>query len=118
VHGGPQVDLAFSISAQQRGEVFVSEGLGGNVPAGFRWVHHLVAKGHVIGLLVFGRFCTYVSFCRSLNLSEKFFASSVSFVEELLTQRWGSGNVMSEFYRFLKMFGDLQNPCHVIVVGP
>jgi len=50
-------------------------------------VHHLVAKGHVISLLVFGRFCTYVSFCRLLNLTKKFFASGVGFVEELLTQR-------------------------------
>jgi len=34
--------------------------------------------------LVFGRFCTYVSFCKLLNLSKKFFASGVGFVEKLL----------------------------------
>jgi len=77
-----------------------------------------VAKGHVVGLLVFGRFCTYVSFCRSLNLSDEFFASGVGFVEELLTQRWGSGNGISAVYRILKTFVDLHNSCHDIVVGP
>jgi len=61
--------------------------LGGNVSVGFRCVHHLVAKCHVVGMLVFGRFYTYVSLCRSLNLSEEFLASGVRFVEELLAQR-------------------------------
>ena len=77
-----------------------------------------MAEDHVVSLLVFGRFCTYVSFCGSLNLGEEFLASGVRFVEELLAQRWGSGNGTSEVWRFLKKFGDLHNPCRVIVVGP
>ena len=117
VHGGHQVALALFITAYQSYEVFVSKVLGGNVTVGFHWVHHVVVKDHVVSLLVFGRFYTYVSFCRSLNFSEEFLASGVRFVEELLAQRWGSGNGTSQVYRFFKTFGDLHNPCHVIVVG-
>ena len=76
-----------------------------------------MAKSHVVSLLVFGRFFTYVSFCGSLNLGEEFLASSVHFVEKLFAQRWDSGNGTYEVWRFLKTFGDLHSPCHVIVVG-
>ena len=68
-----------------------------------------MAKGHVVGLLVFGRIFTCVSCCRSLDLSEEFFANSLCFVEELLAQRWASGNGTSEVWRFLKTFGDLHD---------
>jgi len=37
-----------------------------------------VAKGHVVGLLVFGRIFTCVSFCRSLDLGEEFFAGLIT----------------------------------------
>ena len=40
------------------------------------------------------------------------------FVEKLLAQRWGFGNGTSEVWRFLKTFGNLHNPCHLIVFGP
>ena len=46
--------IFFFPSPRSREEVFVSKVVGGNVPVGFRRVHHLVAKGHVVGLLVFG----------------------------------------------------------------
>ena len=54
---------SFFLSPRSREEVFVSEVVGCNVLVGFCLVRHLVAKGHVVGLLVFGRFlfCTYVS---------------------------------------------------------
>ena len=78
-------------------KVFVSKVVGGNVPVGCRRLHHLAAKGHVVDLLVVGRFCTYVSFCGLLNLGEEFLASGVRFVEKLLAQRWNSGNGTSEF---------------------
>ena len=77
-----------------------------------------MAKSHVVSLLVSAGSAPTSVFCRSLNLSEEFLASSVRFVEELLAQRWGSGNGMSEICCFFKTFGDLHNPCHVIVVGP
>ena len=73
-----------------------------NVPVGIRRVHHLVNKGHVVSLLVFGRIFTCVSFCRSLNLSEEFLASGLRFVGELLAQRLCSGNGTSEVWRFFE----------------
>jgi len=43
-----------------------------------------VTKGHVVGLLVFGKLsqCTCVSFRGSLNLGEEFLAGGVHFVED------------------------------------
>ena len=68
--------------------------------------------------LVFGRIFACVSFCRSLDLGKEFFANNLRFVEELLAQRWDSGNGTSEVWRFLKTFGDLYNPCHLIIGDP
>ena len=45
-----------------RGEV--CKVVGGNVPVGCRRVHHLVAKGHVVSLLIVNRIFTCVSFCK------------------------------------------------------
>jgi len=69
-----------------------------------------VTKGHVVGLLVFDRIFTCVSFYRSWNLGEEFVASDLRFVEVLVAQSWGSENGTSEVWRFLKTFGDLDNP--------
>jgi len=67
-----------------------------------------------VSLLVFSRIFTCVSFCRALNLGWEFVASGLRFIEELLAQRRGFGNGRSE----VKMFRDLHNPCHLILVGP
>jgi len=75
-----------------------------------------VAKGHVVCLLV--GICTCVRVGGALDLGQELLAGGLRFVQELLTNRRGSGSGASEAWSFSKTFGDLYNPCHVVGIGP